>query len=110
MDNEILQQDGFYEFLTSNYDPDISNKKVDEDQFNFNIISFKNAGDFSYVVDQVYDYATSGLMSVIGNILLNQCSTFLTRNLYEIKGGSRPKYFQRISGTTIGRSITLLYP
>ena len=50
-------------------------------------------------------------MNISGHVILNFVGTLLTRKRYELKSSSIHKYFlQRLVATTIGESLSLLYP
>lgn len=110
----MLTADDLDDFVTSSVDPDLPNDYTDEDDadnggFVFEpILPSTNDGETPYPVRS--ETTTRG-MSISGYVVLNQCGTCLARWQYDINGSSKHKFFlQKITATSIGKSIPLLYP
>ena len=96
-----MNKDDFDDFLTScdppNIDPMLEENdddvSVNEMNYLTNIIPTTDTGLLPLHVCE--DYETSGALKdliITGNVLMNQCGTLLTRQLHDIRGGSRGKH------------------
>jgi hypothetical protein len=113
----IFERDDFDHFVTSNFDPDVTQIEDDDNDIPLgdveeNIIPTTDAGEVHYDVDDDMELkGVLGDITINGHTILNQCGSLLTRKTHELKGSSKQKFFlQKICSTSIGNSLPLLYP
>jgi hypothetical protein len=115
-----LEREGFDDFVTrgipdafGGYDSDdsiIINDQGNEGGSDLHIPT-TDAGDLPFEIQEENDIAQTRGMSISGHVILNFVGTLLTRQRHQFKTSSIHKYFlQRLVATTIGDSISLLYP
>jgi hypothetical protein len=86
--NDMLERNNFNDFVTTSYDPDITEGCADDDNREFGDLPSTNAGKISL---EIRDETPRSGIQVSGHVLLNQCGSLLTRKNHDI-------------------SIALLYP
>ena len=79
-----------------------------EDEF---YIPTTDAGDQPFQIEKNDDMQQTRGVNISGHVMLNFVGTVLTRERHLLKPSSIHKYFlQRIVATSIGKSVSLLYP
>ena len=70
-----------------------------------------DAGDIPYQIEEEDNLKQTRGMNISGHVILNFVGSLLTRKKHDLKSSSIHKYFlQRLVTTSIGKSVSLLYP
>ena len=118
-DSNINIADDFDEFVTRTDDPNnregVEEYHRDADDLDLTstdpLIPTTDTGEIAVTVEEDNWFESANKVHVSGHVLMNQCGSLLTRKNHEIRGSSKHRFFlQRISATSIGTSIPLLYP
>ena len=114
-----LEREAFDEFVTrgipdafGGYDSDDSIIAGHENEGQDDLhIPTTDAGDLPFEIEEKNDISQTRGMSISGHVILNFVGTLLTRQRHQLKTSSIHKYFlQRLVATSIGDSISLLFP
>ena len=98
----ITDDDQFDDFIVTVDDPDVFYDGIDVDE-----LPTTDSGDCAFAIEEVIPDG----QRVSGHVLLNQCGSLLDRKSHCINGSKHQKHFlQGIASTSIGNSISLLYP
>ena len=115
-ETDPLSREDFDNFVTSavpdpfGYESDDSSNANQSDDGDF-FVPTSDAGNIPFEVEKKDDLLQTRGMNVSGHVILNFVGTLLTRKRHQLKSSSIHKYFlQRLVSTTIGDSVSLLYP
>ena len=107
---------GFDEFLThgipDDFDSDSDDNNIQDHANTDNIyVPTTDAGDHAFEIVNDDDLKQTRGVNIFGRVILNFVGTLLTRQRHQLKSSSIHKYFlQRIVTTSIGESVSLLFP
>ena len=113
---DVLQSDDLEDFVTKGgadfgYKSDDSYKEDNDGGALGDFDITTDAGEIPFEIEEEVDLRQTRGMSISGHVVLNFVGSLLTRKRHALKSSSLHKYFlQRLVSTSIGKSVSLLYP
>ena len=114
--NDQVDHDELEDFVTNgatdiDYDSDNSCQEEDDGSALGDFDITTDAGDVPFQIVEEEDLKQTRGMNITGHVILNFVGSLLTRKRHQLKSSSIHKYFlQRIVTTSIGKSVSLIYP